>query len=81
MAITSSPAPRYRNPLLQCGARIATLIDRGEAEGIITGIDESRAEAELRLTDPRHAGLFHIAPLAHLVPIDAEGLPIEETPS
>lgn len=77
---TVQPAPALRNPLLQIGTRIATLLQRGEVEGVIIGIDEAAALAAITLTSPAFAGRHHIERLAYLVPIGADGRPLDATP-
>jgi len=71
-----------RTPLsgyLVVGRRVAFLMQRREVEGRIEEMDLAAGEAGVRLTTSPFTGQLHFQSLAHLVPIDANGDPLDTT--
>ncbi|MEP3124367.1 MULTISPECIES: hypothetical protein [Alphaproteobacteria] len=63
---------------LVVGRRVAFLLQRREVEGRIEAMDFATGEANVRLTTAPFTGQLHFERLAHLVPIDANGDPLDE---
>lgn len=63
---------------LVVGRRVAFLLQRREVEGRIEAMDFTTGEANVRLTTAPFTGQLHFERLAHLVPIDANGDPLDE---